>query len=199
MGTNTSKTFAFLGHKPDDLGGYKEDNPINMWVKFSIKTLVAHLVKQHKETIFLCSCQPGAELWATEEILSFKEKHPDSLISTKLILPFKDMTGRNITGKPVSKNPWPMETHNRYMKAFDGIENKIFVSEEECPQGDARPLAYMKKNQYVVDNSDGVLLVLKSNCDKGPIHSVATYAQSEKRELCIIDPITESIGVGYDR
>jgi uncharacterized phage-like protein YoqJ len=176
--------FSFIGHKPLELGGFDEENPINKWVKFSIKVMVSNLTSKHGDVLFLTGCQPGTETWASEEIISTKSRHPERNIHLEVVLPFKNMTGRN----PLTKKPWPIQAHERFNNICSSADNVITLTEEGYSSWRIR-----SRDEWVIERSSGLLLVMKEGSENTQIVNALKFAEKTSVPVCIIDPLTERI------
>jgi len=183
-----NKVFSFIGHRPKDLGGFDEDDLINKWVKFSLKVMVGQVVKVHKRVSFLCGGQPGTELWAAEEVLRYKNYHEDNKVNMGIVLPFPEISGRNHEGNPVSKKPWPLVSHNRLEKACEEADEVNILSE-----GPYSAWRIRSRDEWVISRSHGLITVLKSGVETGPIINAIKFAEKCGVQVCVIDPITERI------
>lgn len=181
-------SFSFFGHKPTELGGYDEENRLNMWVKFSLKVLVGHLCTRNEKVTFLCGGQPGSELWAAEEILAYKQNHPDKDIQVHLILPFPNLSGRKEDGEAVIAKPWPEESHKRLMLVQQSVDEVKVLSE-----GPYSAWRIRLRDEWVIENSTGVILVKKDEIDSGPVFNVDRFSELSKVSVCTVDPSTERI------
>ena len=181
-------SFSFFGHKPNDLGGYDEENPLNQWVKFSLKVLIGHFCSRNEKVRFLCGGHPGSELWAAEEILAYKHRHPDKDIHVQLILPFPNLSGRKEDGESLISKPWPEESHKRLMRVQESVDEVKVLSD-----GPYSAWRIRLRDEWVVENSLGAVVVKKDDIDSGPLFNVVRFSEINKVPVCIVDPTTERI------
>lgn len=183
--------FSIFGHKPSELGGFDELNPLNKWVKFSLKGLLSHVTKINPNAVFLCGGHPGTEMWGCEELLAIRDKHPERHIKVILVLPFPNLSGRSENGDELGGHHWPMSTHNRLKNIMSRADEVKVLSE-----GPYSSWRLRSRDEWVILESSGVITVLKSGDTKNPTYYAAKLADKKGIQVCVIDPIKETIRTG---
>lgn len=78
---------------------------------------------------------------------------------------------------------WTSNVRKEYFDLLDCAEEVKYIS-----RGGFANWKYQARNQYIVDNSDKLLAVLKLNTKFGGTFNCIQYAKEKKKEIIIIDP-----------
>ena len=183
--------FSIFGHKPPELGGFDELSPLNRWVKFSLKSLLSHITRINPGSTFLCGGHPGTEMWGCEELLAIKSKHPERNIRVVLVLPFPNLSGRSPDGSELGGHHWPLSTHNRLKNIMSKADEVKVLSE-----GPYSSWRLRSRDEWVIMESSGVIAVLKPEETKNPVYHALKLADRKGIQVCIVDPIKETIRTG---
>lgn len=156
------KTLAFTGHRPNALGGYNENHPINRWVKSELDVWISHFMSEGFET-FISGGALGVDQWAAEIVI----RHGGRLIVAR---PFPSQAKR-----------WPKASQDRYEKILSHAAEVVDVSDDPYS-----PEKMHLRNQWMVDHSHALLAVF--NGTPGGTANCIRYAKSKGRQIYLIDP-----------
>ncbi|MFD2042984.1 SLOG family protein [Ornithinibacillus salinisoli] len=135
------KVLTVTGYKPTEINIFKESDPKIAFVKAAITKKLIGFIEEGLEWV-LISGQMGVELWTAEVVLDLKEEYD---IKIAIIPPFENQESR-----------WPEAIQQKYQEL-------TMVADFYQPmyQGDYKgPYQFVAKNKWLVDKSDGCLLLL---------------------------------------
>ncbi|WP_067923995.1 SLOG family protein [Alicyclobacillus shizuokensis] len=138
--------YAFTGHRPGRLGGYK-DNPIRRSVIQFLRQMIHRVVYKYKTVGFVTGGALGVDTWAADLVLEAKrraEGHGKYNIHLVLCLPSTDH-GRN----------WREEDRRKLHAHMQSADFVNFVTQGPYDG----PECLMRRNRYMVDRSDGLIAV----------------------------------------
>ena len=165
MDINT--TCCFTGKRPQSLPfGFDETAEGCVKLKNKLAVEIEKAIDKGYTT-FISGMALGVDLWAAEEVLKLKKKHPH--IELICAIPYKAQSAS-----------WSNEHRLRYMTCIHQCKkhNVLYpFYTKEC---------FFKRNMYMVDNSSLVIAV----CDNPPTGGTANttnYARRKGREIVFID------------
>lgn len=158
---------CFTGHRPQKLPcSFNEDHPACLKIKRSLENAVIFLIEQKNVTRFISGAALGVDTWAMEIVLDLKEDYPN--ITLEAAIPCRSQT--------CSWNVKSKERHDRLLASCD----KVTLLQEEYT-----PDCMMKRNKYMVDQSDYVVAVW--NGAAGGTANTLRYARALGKKICRID------------
>lgn len=149
---------GFTGHR--DLGGFKYPNPIYNYV---YKELVKNLNEIDPEVV-ITGCAIGSD-----QLIA--------VICIRLGIPF-------IAAVPFKgqEKMWPEKAQKQYHKILQMAEEIIIVS-----KGEYESWKMVKRNKYIVNNSEELLAVFNGN-EKSGTGNCVRYAEKVNKDVTIINP-----------
>jgi uncharacterized phage-like protein YoqJ len=144
---------AFTGHRPDELGGYK-DNPTQVCVKLAIR----EALQRHKPEKVISGMALGVDQWAAQAAI-------DLGIPFIAAVPFKGQ-----------ETVWPEASQMEYQLLLAKAAQVFIVSE-----GAYAAWKMHKRNTFMVDNCD-LLLAVWNGSDGGTADCVR-YAENVKKPI----------------
>ena len=165
------KTIVVTGYKPMELGIYKNDDQRIFYIKESLKNKLAGLVEEGLEWV-LMSGQMGVELWAGEVVMDLKETYD---IQIGLLPPFINQESR-----------WPDDMKHQYEELTMVADFYQPIYEKEY-QG---PYQFKAKDQFLIDHSDGVLMLYDEDTPGSPdfLRKRAIAAEEKGYKILYITP-----------
>ncbi len=131
---------AFTGHRPDELGGYDESNPMAVKVKAKIKSKLQEL----KPELVISGMALGVDIWAAEAAIELG-------IPVEAALPF---VGQDAI--------WPKASKERFQGILQKCKKVTVVNE-----GGYAAWKMQTRNQYMVDNCDLLIAVWNGKREGG--------------------------------
>lgn len=155
----TDFVIAVTGHRPDKLGGYTPNNPMQAWVKAGIETAF----KAIPPTKVITGMALGVDQWA-------------ALICVKMNIPF-------IAAIPCQNQDkmWTSEAKEEYKRLLS-LASQVVM----CDDGPYEPWKMQKRNEWMVDRADMLLSVWDGT--KGGTANCVKYAGKVKCPNVNIDP-----------
>ena len=155
----TDFVIAVTGHRPDKLGGYTPNNPMQAWVKAGIEVAFRTL----PPTKVITGMALGVDQWAAHICLA-------------LNIPF-------VAAIPCDNQErlWPEKAQEEYRHLLRFASRIEYV-----PGGPYQPWKMQKRNEWMVDNANLVVSVWDQS-DGGTANCVA-YARKKGREIFNINP-----------
>ena len=162
------KKCCFTGHRPKSLPfGYNEEEPSCKKLKELLSDNIERQITENGVTHFISGMAMGVDIFAAEAVLKLKEKYPQ--IKLECVIPCETQA-----------NKWSEGWRNRY---FDIIGRS---DDTQMLQTHYTPDCMMKRNKYMVDNSDVVIAVW--NGEKSGTGNTVNYAMKSGKKVIIIDP-----------
>lgn len=164
------KKCCFTGHRPKSLPfGYNEEEPSCKKLKELLSDNIERQITENGVTHFISGMAMGVDIYAAEAVLELKEKYPH--ITLECVIPCETQANR-----------WSEGWRNRY---FDIIYRS---DDAQTLQTHYTSDCMMKRNKYMVDNSDVVIAVW--NGKKSGTGNTVDYALKNGKKVIIIDPNT---------
>ena len=163
-------TACFTGHRPQSLPcGFDETHSACLKIKHQLKRLVKGLIDKKNVTHFISGGALGVDMWAMEIVLELKKEYP--YITLEAAIPCRSQADR-----------WSSKSRKRYNLLLSLCDRKTLVGEQYTAD------CMMKRNKYMVDNSDYVIAVWDGK-PSGTGNTVR-YAINSKKEVYYIDTNT---------
>lgn len=165
-----NKTCCFTGHRPKSLPfGYDEGAEGCKRLEALLTESIEKQITENSVTHFISGMAMGVDIYAAEAVLKLKEKYPH--ITLECAIPCETQANR-----------WSESWRNRY---FDIIYRS---DDAQTLQTHYTSDCMMKRNKYMVDNSDVVIAVW--NGKKSGTGNTVDYALKNGKKVIIIDPNT---------
>lgn len=163
-------TACFTGHRPQNLTcGFNETHPACIKIKNQLERLIIGLIEKKNVTHFISGVALGVDTWAAEIVLKLKEEYPN--ITLEAAIPCCSQTCS-----------WNVKSKERYNRLLSLCDKKTLVQERYTAD------CMMKRNKYMVDNSDYVIAVW--NGKPSGTGNTVKYAVNRAKAVYYIDPIT---------
>ena len=162
-------TACFTGHRPKSLPcGYNEEHYACIKIKAQLRRMIVGLIEKKNVTHFISGAAIGVDLWAMEIVLDLKEEYPD--ITLEAALPCRSQT-----------SCWNVKNKERYDRLLSLCDKVTLVQEYYTPD------CMMKRNKYMVDNSDFVVAVW--NGKPSGTRNAIIYAVQQDKSIYYINTI----------
>lgn len=137
------KVLVLTGYKSHELQVFKKNDPAVLYIKKAIqKRIVSLLEEGHELEWIVISGQLGVELWGAEVVLELQSTYPD--LKLAVFTPYLSQEE-----KWSESNKEFYELIMAQADHIDSITKKKYES----------PLQLRMKNQFLIDKSDGLLVV----------------------------------------
>jgi uncharacterized phage-like protein YoqJ len=139
-------TVTFTGHRPDKLGGYREDSPVAAAVRRALDDIVRRTVRKYPGVVFLSGMALGVDQWAAEAVLRAR----DSGLPCRLMaaVPFEGQQDR-----------WPHESRERYLRLLERCDLVEVLRYGPPPSPEMARRLLLARNRWMVERSRVVLAV----------------------------------------
>lgn len=160
-------TCCFTGHRPKSLPcGYNEEHPTCKMIKYRLRQLIDGIICRKSVTHFISGLAEGVDTWAAEIVLEIKDEYPK--IALEAAIPCENQAA--------SWNVKSKELRDRIMTMCD----KVTVLQKNYTYD-----CMMKRNKYMVDNSDYVIAVWNGR-PSGTTNTIR-YAASKGKSVYYVD------------
>ncbi|MFD2616704.1 DUF1273 domain-containing protein [Terrilactibacillus laevilacticus] len=136
-----AQVYLITGYKPNELGIFSEKHKGIRVIKHCLRSQILQLVEEGVQW-FIISGQPGIEIWAAEEILTLKEEGYEMKLA--VMPPFYEQEER-----------WSEAMKETYQRILSEADFADFISKRPYQS----PLQLKQKNDFLVEKSDGMLLL----------------------------------------
>ncbi|RYL93366.1 DUF1273 domain-containing protein [Sporolactobacillus sp. THM19-2] len=154
------KAILVTGYKATELGIHSEDHPGISVLRYCLKTHMRNLVEEGADW-FVISGQAGMELWAGETCLALKEEYPG--IRLAVLAPFLNQS----------------EHYAEWMKGlYERVLSKADFTRAISERHYEHPWQLRQKNQFLVDKTDGMLMVYDEETPGSPRY----YLEAARRK-----------------
>lgn len=151
-------TVCFTGRRPQKLPwGYNENDPRCLKLKIELKKKIEEAIEAGARH-FISGMALGVDMWAAETVIEIKKT--DSRITLEAAIPYKKQSAN-----------WSFDHRNRHGRILNDCDKVTYVSENYSAY------CMMKRNKYMVDNSDLVIAV--TDDFTGGSGKTALYARSK--------------------
>ena len=156
---------AFTGHRPNKLNGYNRYDNFKLIrvIRFEIERLYNLGYKE-----FVSGMALGVDQWAAEEVIDFRDTHPDVRLVAAI-----PCLGQESMWRPYSQR--------EYKRILDRADEIVQVSNKSY-----EPKCMQVRNEYMVDRADLVLAVWDGSY--GGTANCYRYAKKSMKEVIIINP-----------
>lgn len=162
-----SRSCCFTGHRPNSLPfGYNESEESCVKLK---AILTDTIEKQFRNGVahFISGMAMGIDIFAAEAVLKLKEKYPQ--ITLECAIPCETQAAK-----------WSENWRERYYDIIARSDKETMLQTHYTTD------CMMKRNRYMVDNSEAVIAVW--NGSKSGSGNTVRYAMSSGKKVIIIDP-----------
>ncbi len=160
-------TACFTGHRPQSLPcGFNETHPACQKIKYQLRRLIKGLIDKKNVTHFISGAALGVDTWAAENVLELKSEYPN--ITLEAAVPCRSQADR-----------WNKKSQERYNHLISLCDKVTLVQERYTTD------CMMKRNMYMVDNSDYVVAVW--NGKPSGTGKTVFYAMENKKTVYCID------------
>lgn len=172
-------TCCFTGHRPQNLHfGFDEDHPDCIRIKKTLEKLIVELIKYENTTEFISGMALGVDMWGIEIVLDLKKK-------LKYRFGKKKLTAHAAIPCRGQDRLWDKPYQDRYKQILISCDSISLLQHEYSHD------CMMKRNKYMVDNSDYVIAVWDGK--KGGTEKTVKYAQEQEKTVYIINPYDGSV------
>lgn len=144
------KVLTISGYKSHELGIFKNDDKSVDYIKKAIEKPLLGFLDEGLEWV-LISGQMGVELWAAEVVFELQLHFPE--LKLAILTPFLNQESK-----------WN-ESNKEY---YDFIISQADFVDSITKREYESPLQFRQKNQFLVDKSDGLLLVYDEEKEGSP-------------------------------
>lgn len=163
-----NKTCCFTGHRPSRFSfNQNENTEACIELKNRLRLEISNMVINHNVRNFITGMALGVDTWAAEIVLDMKEIYPDLFLTAAV--PFPGQADR-----------WSKKNRIRYnniLDLCDEIQTISSVYNSEC---------MMRRNKYMVDNSDFIIAVWNGSPSGGTAKTIA-YAKKLLKKTIVIN------------
>ncbi len=159
---------AFTGHRPKKLPWrYNETDPRCAALKKRLTQEIVRLAELGY-TDFFSGMAEGADTWAALAVLDLKKEN--TALRLHCVLPCEGQASR-----------WSPSARKLYYYILEQADEIVYVSREYSAD------CMLKRNHYLVDNSDCLLAVYNGE-ERGGTAMTVRYARKLDKKTIIIDP-----------
>ena len=159
-------TVCFTGHRPNGLPcGYSEEHPACIKIKTQLHRMIVGLIEKKNVTHFIAGAALGVDMWAMEIVLELREQNPS--ISLEAAVPCRSQAAK-----------WNAKSKERYEHLLSLCDKVTIVQEHYTTN------CMMKRNEYMVNNSDYVVAVWNGK-PSGTGNTIKYAVQHGKPVYCI--------------
>ena len=171
------KSCAFTGHRPERFFfKQNEKHPLCEKIKAALFEQSTALYDKGVKRFYIGGAQ-GVDIWAGEVIIKMKKLPEYQDIELICVIPFEG-----------HDSDWDEGIYDRFLKICSVCNEIKIIS----PSVD--PKAFIKRNKYMVDNSDYVIAVYdKKRKLRSGTGQTVNYAKKFKRDIIFIHPETAEI------
>ena len=156
-------TCCFTGHRPQKFSfGFNEHDDRCKNLKKILRERIEYLITQQSVTHFITGMALGVDLFAAEIVLQLKQKYPH--IQLECAIPCEFQSKR-----------WSKSLQNRYEMILSQCDTQTVLQKYYTPN------CMLKRNQYMVDHADIVLVIW--NGTPGGTEKTIQYAQQQNKRV----------------
>ncbi|WP_217586480.1 SLOG family protein [Lentibacillus saliphilus] len=163
------KTITITGYKPMELNIFKEDDPRIQFIKKALEKRLIAFIEEGLEWV-LISGQMGVELWAADVVMALKDEYD---INVAIVPPFENQDAR-----------WPDALKEKYeeMTMLADFFQPLYKGEYKAPY------QFRAKDTWLIDKSDGVLLLVDEDYPASVQYFLAIAQSTENYPIFTITP-----------
>lgn len=179
-------TICFTGHRPEGLFGYDMAKPEYKILFEKLFLLCRNAITHNSTRVFISGMAQGVDAIAFDVATFLKSHYPR--ITVIAAVPFLDQP-----------KMWPDEATRRYHDRLVQADQIVYVDRNPIYmirglQPDSyTPIKMEKRNEYMVDRSDGVIAVWNGET-KGGTYNCIKYVRQVGKPICILSPNAKIIG-----
>jgi len=163
------------GHRPPKLGGYQTPNPIEQWVRASLRALLAKLLRDRPDLKMITGMALGADQICAEVCI-------DLGIPFIAAVPFEGQEGR-----------WPEQSQSKYRELLEQAERVVVVDEIATYHTDRSVAGKMeRRNHWMLDHTDDLVIAVWNGTPGGTGNAVAG-ARERSHKILRLNPSTQTI------
>lgn len=166
------KVLTISGYKPFELGIFKQDHPAVLIIKAAIKKSLLPKLEEGLKWV-LISGQLGIELWAAEAVFELQLEFPE--LKLAVITPFLD---QDATWKEANKE-W-----------YESVLAQADFVDSVTKRGYEKPWQFRLKNQFLIEKSDGMLLLYDQEKEGSPKYIYELAKDYQKSHEYLIELIS---------
>lgn len=163
------------GHRPKSIGGYQTPNPIEQWVRGTLRTVLTGLLARDPELEGVTGMALGTDTIFAEECLRLG-------IPFIAALPFIGQEGR-----------WPEPSQNLYRILLKQAKKVVVVDEIASYHSDHFAGKMFARNKWLIEHSVLTVAVWDGSEEGGTGHTVASVRRKKDRKLLRLDPVLRTI------
>ena len=164
------KTIVVSGYKSTELGIFKENDPRVAFIKAAIEKRLISFIEEGLEWVIITG-QLGVEMWTAEVVLDLKDNYD---INIAMIPPFENQ-----------ENRWPDPLKEKYQELTFIVDffQPLYKGEYKGPY------QFQAKNKWLVDKSDGCLLLMDEDNQGSNKYLYDIAKVKEGYQVYLITPI----------
>ncbi|GGE56680.1 DUF1273 domain-containing protein [Priestia taiwanensis] len=166
------KVVVITGYKPSELGVFSEKNPAVTYIKQAIRKRLVPLVEAGLEWVII-SGQLGVELWAAQVVVDIQLEHPH--LQLGLFTPFLEQ-----------EENWNEHNKMMYEEVLIHADHVDSITKRKYEN----PMQFRLKNSFLVDKSDGMIIMYDSEHEASPKYILAEAMKKKERAEYEIMTIT---------
>jgi uncharacterized phage-like protein YoqJ len=166
------KVLAITGYKPYELGIFHPQHQAISLIKKAIEKRLIPFIEEGLEWVII-SGQLGVELWAAEVVLDLKNVYQH--LQLAVLTPFLNQ-----------EENWSEENKEYYEFILSQADFVDSITKRKYEN----PGQFRLKNQFIVEKSDGLLIVYDNEKEGSPKYMLDTAKKKASREKYDIFPIT---------
>lgn len=154
-----SKVAMFTGHRPQHLGGFEEDAPLNIAVRKALRKEIEQAVDIE---CFISGGALGVDQWAAEIVLELG----------KLLVIARPFPSQHVK--------WPLHARNRYCGILSRAHRIIDVSSDPY-----HPSKMHLRNKWMIDRSSRIIAVYRPGTAGG---TASALEMAKSHAVSVINP-----------
>ena len=139
--------------------------------RYKLKEIIGSLIKDYRVNYFISGVELGFEQSAVEIVLELKEEY--SQLTIEAVLPYESLSIE-----------WNKIQRDKYYSIMQKIDKETLMQYQYTKD------CIRKKNIYIINKSDFIIILCKNICK---INDFIRYAKYKKKTLFIIEPDTLNI------
>lgn len=140
--------------------------------RYKLKEIISSLIKDYRVNYFISGVGLGFEQSAVEIVLELKEEEYSQL-TIEAVLPYESLSIE-----------WNKLQRDKYYSIMQKIDKETLMQYQYTKD------CIRKKNIYIINKSDFIIILCKNTCE---INHLIRYAKSKKKTIFIIEPDTLNI------
>lgn len=168
------KVLAISGYKSHELGIFKNDDEAVQFIKKAVEKSLLGFLDEGLEWVMI-SGQMGVELWAAEVVYDLQIQYPD--LKLAILTPFLNQESK-----------WNESNQEYYEFIVSQADYVDSITKREYES----PLQFKQKNQFLIEKSDGLLLVYDEEKEGSAKYLLETARKKQQSTVYIISTINFS-------